>query len=108
VSTPAQSRALEPEARRQRAVTSVGRKPSDGPRKHTVSLMVSVTIAGLTLPTELSALYQWASGVEGGGVMGSEMKDAAAHSSDGAEQGVAAGAAANDFASYSIFFVYRR
>jgi len=66
VSTPAQSRALAPESRRQRAVTSVGKKPSDDPRKRTASLMVSVTIAGLTLSTELSALYQWASGVRSG------------------------------------------
>jgi len=35
--------------------------------------------------------------------MGSGMKDAAAHSSDGAEQGVVPGAVVNDFASYSIF-----
>ena len=35
-------------------------------------------------------------------MISSEMEDAAAHSSDGVEQGVAAGTMSNDFASDSI------
>jgi hypothetical protein len=36
-----------PAARRQRAVTSVGRNPTDGPRKRTASWRASVVLLGL-------------------------------------------------------------
>ncbi len=47
VSTPAHSKAFAPAARRQRAVTSEGRNPKDGPRNVTASLIASVMSAGL-------------------------------------------------------------
>ena len=48
VSTPAQSRALAPAARRQRAVTSSGKNPNAGPRNLMARRRVLVMSGGLT------------------------------------------------------------
>lgn len=60
VSTPPQSRALAPAARRERALTSDGRKPKDGPRKVTAFRITLVREADL-IPTDLLTLTLWIS-----------------------------------------------